>query len=298
MCTTCGCSADAHSIRLILNPPTPEQAPRFVRADDAMPAGVLAPKHAHSHVAQNVAQNIAQNTTQNAPAHEFTTEPAQPVQPGTHQHLEIALLQHNDRIAAENRIRFAQQHSLALNLVSSPGAGKTLLLEQTLLSLKDQIPVAVIEGDQATDQDARRIAATGVKVVQVNTGTGCHLDASMIQRAAQQLVPLQQHLLLIENVGNLVCPALFDLGENAKVVLLSVTEGDDKPLKYPHMFQAASLLLITKTDLLPYVDFSVERCIEFARRINPGIAVMQLSARSGDGMADWCQWLLQRRNAC
>ena len=219
-----------------------------------------------------------------------------PAQPLKIQHLEKALLQRNDTQADSNRRWFAGLNVTALNLLSSPGAGKTTLLEKTLQALGNDIPVAVIEGDQATARDAERIAATGVKVVQVNTGTGCHLEADMIHRAAHQLEPLQDHLLFVENVGNLVCPALFDLGEQAKVVLLSVTEGDDKPLKYPHMFQAADLVIITKLDLLPHVDFSLEACMQAAHRIKPDLPFLCLSARSGEGMASWLDWLRQQQD--
>lgn len=210
-----------------------------------------------------------------------------PLTPLQVHHLEKALLQRNDAQANRNRRWFAQHNTLVLNLLSSPGAGKTTLLEKTLQALRGDYPLAVIEGDQATARDGERIAATGVKVVQVNTGTGCHLEADMIQRAAQQLEPLNDHLLFIENVGNLVCPALFDLGEFRKVVLLSVTEGDDKPLKYPHMFQAADLVLITKLDLLPHVDFSLDACRDAVHRIKVDLPVVTLSARTGAGMSDW-----------
>jgi hydrogenase nickel incorporation protein HypB len=210
-------------------------------------------------------------------------------------HLEKSLLQRNDTQADSNRRWFAQHNILALNLLSSPGAGKTTLLEKTLQALRGDYPLAVIEGDQATARDGERIAATGVKVVQVNTGTGCHLEADMIHRAAHQLEPLNDHLLFIENVGNLVCPALFDLGEFRKVVLLSVTEGDDKPLKYPHMFQAADLVLITKMDLLPHVDFSIDACMNAARQLKPDVPILCLSARTGAGMEAWLQWIGAQR---
>jgi hydrogenase nickel incorporation protein HypB len=219
--------------------------------------------------------------------------------------LEADILGANNRIARRNRQHFAAHGVTALNLVSSPGSGKTTLLCTTLTALQTRRPglaMSVIEGDQQTSVDAERIRATGVPAVQVNTGKGCHLDAPMVEQAFERL-HAQHHdpahraarsLLFIENVGNLVCPALWDLGEDAKVAILSVTEGEDKPLKYPDMFAAATLLVINKTDLLPYVDFDVPRCIEAARRVNPGIEVIQLSARSGDGMAAWLQWLEQR----
>lgn len=204
--------------------------------------------------------------------------------------VERDILDKNNRSAAHNRRHFATARVLALNLVSSPGAGKTTLLLRTLEALQGQLPCAVIEGDQETSADAERIRATGVPALQVNTGRGCHLDADMVHRALHQL-PLQDGVMFIENVGNLVCPAGFDLGEAHKVVISSVTEGEDKPLKYPNMFAAASLMLVSKVDLLPHLDFDVEALIANARRINPGIAIIRVSARSGEGIERWCQWL-------
>ncbi|MFZ4639406.1 MAG: hydrogenase nickel incorporation protein HypB [Nodosilinea sp.] len=206
--------------------------------------------------------------------------------------LEVKVLAHNDLIATDNRIWCEEHQVLALNLVSSPGAGKTSLLVRTLRDLKDRLTVTVIEGDQATTQDGDRIRSTGCQVIQVNTGTGCHLEAAMVQRGLHALNPPPHSVLMIENVGNLVCPALFDLGEKAKVVILSVTEGDDKPLKYPYMFRASSLLLINKIDLLPYVDFDVDRCLAYARMVNPDIQVFLLSAVTGEGLENWYNWLL------
>lgn len=209
--------------------------------------------------------------------------------------LEIDILAKNNRYAAGNRQLFKEKSIFALNLVSSPGSGKTTVLERTLRDLSGKLRCAVIEGDQQTDNDARRIAATGVPVKQINTGAGCHLDAHMVGHALEELPTSELDLLFIENVGNLVCPAAFDLGEQHKVVVLSVTEGEDKPLKYPQMFHAADVMLLNKIDLLPYLDFDVEQCLAMARRINPGIRIFQLSAKSGKGMAEWYQWL-QGRN--
>ena len=205
--------------------------------------------------------------------------------------IEEDLLAKNDRLAAGNRALFQQAGVLVLNLVSSPGSGKTSLLERTLSELGARWRFAVLEGDQQTSRDADRIAATGVPVRQINTGAGCHLDAHMVGHGVEAFALAKTDLLMIENVGNLVCPASFDLGEDHKVVLLSVTEGEDKPLKYPQMFRAATLLLINKTDLLPYVDFDVERCQAFARQVNPGIEILELSCRSGAGMQAWYAWL-------
>ena len=205
--------------------------------------------------------------------------------------LQEAVLAKNDALAARNRAWLAARGIVALNLMSAPGAGKTTLLERTIRSLGDELPISVIEGDQATARDAQRIGAAGGRVVQLNTGAGCHLDAQMLAAALEELAPPPRSLLLIENVGNLVCPALFDLGEQSKVVILSVTEGDDKPLKYPHMFKAADLLLLNKIDLLTHVEFDIERCLDHARRVNPQIRCLQLAATTGEGMAGWCDWL-------
>jgi len=208
--------------------------------------------------------------------------------------VEIDILAKNNRLAARNRHFFKEQGIFALNLVSSPGSGKTTILERTLRDLSGTVRCAVVEGDQQTDNDARRIAATGVAVKQVNTGAGCHLDAHMVGHALEELPVEELDILFIENVGNLVCPASFDLGEHHKVVVLSVTEGEDKPLKYPQMFHAADVMLLNKVDLLPYLDFDVEKCLEMARRVSPGIRIFQLSAKSGAGMAEWYQWLGQK----
>jgi len=201
------------------------------------------------------------------------------------------LLHANNHQAGHNRDWLASHRVSAINLVSSPGAGKTTLLERTLLRLNGKRPVMVIEGDQQTERDAERIRATGTPAVQIQTGQACHLDAAMVHRALHQLPMTDGGLLIIENVGNLICPALFDLGEQARVVLVSVTEGDDKPLKYPHIFNDADLLLITKTDLLPYVQFDPGQCLRFARQIRPDLPAFTLSASSGEGMEEWLDWL-------
>ena len=184
---------------------------------------------------------------------------------------------------------------LALNLVSSPGSGKTTLLTKTIDDLKGDLGLFVIEGDQHTTNDAERIRATGVSAIQINTGKGCHLDGHMVGHALETLAPPKSSVLFIENVGNLVCPAGFDLGEAHKVAILSVTEGEDKPLKYPDMFHASDLMLLNKTDLLPYLNFDVEKCLEYAWRVNPKIKVLQVSATTGDGMDSWYQWIRASR---
>ncbi|MCW2257532.1 hydrogenase nickel incorporation protein HypB [Providencia alcalifaciens] len=205
--------------------------------------------------------------------------------------IEMDVLGKNNHLAEHNREQFNDKNILALNLVSSPGSGKTTLLTETLLRLRDKVNCAVIEGDQQTTHDAQRIRETGVPAIQVNTGKGCHLDAQMIHDAMERLGLDNNSLLFIENVGNLVCPASFDLGERHKVAVLSVTEGEDKPLKYPHMFAAADIMILNKIDLLPYLHFDVEACIAYAKRVNPNIQVIQLSATQGEGMDAWLAWL-------
>lgn len=206
--------------------------------------------------------------------------------------LEQDILAKNQLFAERNRGWFAGREVLAVNLMSSPGAGKTSVLERSIR--ESRLPLSVLEGDQATSADADRIRACGAPVVQINTGTGCHLDAHMVAHGLEHLALPRGSLLMIENVGNLVCPALFDLGEQARVVIASVTEGDDKPRKYPHMFRTADLLLLNKIDLLPYVRFDVDRCIAHAREINPAVEVLTVSAETGEGMGAWYEWLASR----
>jgi len=205
--------------------------------------------------------------------------------------IEQDILGKNNAYAAQNRALLSARGIFAINLVSSPGSGKTTLLTRTIEALNGKTPVAVIEGDQQTSFDADRIRATGAPAIQINTGKGCHLDAHMVGHAMERLSLADHSLLLIENVGNLVCPASFDLGEAHKVAILSVTEGEDKPLKYPDMFHAADLMLLNKIDLLPYLDFDVAKCLEYARRVNPSIKVILTSATSGEGMDEWLDWL-------
>lgn len=207
--------------------------------------------------------------------------------------IETEILDKNERFARANRALFAANNIYALNLLGSPGSGKTSILEMTLRAMGGSMRCAVIEGDQQTDRDALRIAATGVAVRQVNTGAGCHLDALMVCRALKDFDLPGLDMLFMENVGNLVCPAAFHLGEHHKVVVLSVTEGEDKPLKYPQMFRAAEVMLLNKIDLLPHLDFDVEQCKEMARRVNPAIIIFEVSGKSGAGMDDWYHWLRQ-----
>jgi hydrogenase nickel incorporation protein HypB len=208
--------------------------------------------------------------------------------------LEQEILGKNNRLAGRNRAWFAARRILALNLLSSPGAGKTTLLERTLRDLGQPGLVHVIEGDQETLKDAERIRATGCRVVQINTGTACHLDAEMIERALMELRPPDEALVFIENVGNLVCPALFDLGEQAKVVVASVTEGEEKPLKYPHIFRAATVVLLNKIDLLPYLEFDVDLFRRYLGEVHPGVELILLSATGGEGLEGWYEWLEDR----
>ena len=210
--------------------------------------------------------------------------------------LEKDILSRNDLMAQRNRGYFEAKKIVAINLVSSPGSGKTSLLERTLTDLKEKYSFYVIEGDQQTMNDAERIDKTEVPVIQINTGQGCHLDSNMIHRATEQLAPVDNSLVFIENVGNLVCPALFDLGESLRVVIISVTEGDDKPIKYPDMFASAGLCIINKTDLLPYVDFDVKKAKDYALRVNRHLHFIELSARTGEGMEKWYKTLESLQN--
>lgn len=205
--------------------------------------------------------------------------------------LETAILSKNDKIAAQNRGWFEGRGVTALNIVSSPGSGKTTLLENTVKMLKGKLDLAVIEGDQMTANDADRIRAAGAKAIQINTGAGCHLEADMVASAVKAINPKPGSLLMIENVGNLVCPAMFDLGEKMKVAIISTTEGEDKPIKYPHMFRAVELVLINKMDLAPHVDFDEVTCRSNIKEINPSAEILCLSAKTGDGMDAWCDKL-------
>ena len=207
--------------------------------------------------------------------------------------LEKDVLYENALLAQRNRGYFDAKNIFAVNLVSSPGSGKTMLLERTLKEIGSELKFFVIEGDQQTSLDADRINATGTKAVQVNTGKGCHLDAHMVLHAIQDLKPDENSILFIENVGNLVCPSMFDLGENERVVIMSVTEGDDKPIKYPDMFHTSGVCIINKTDLLPYVSFDMDKAIENAVKINPKLQFFQVSCTTGEGMDKWYDWLKQ-----
>jgi len=211
---------------------------------------------------------------------------------GTTVRLEEAVLGRNAAYAGKNRAWFRERGIFALNLVSSPGAGKTTLLVRTIRELSARLPISVVEGDQETSRDADRVRAAGAPVLQINTGTACHLDAHMVGHAVETLRPPAGSSIVIENVGNLICPAMFDLGEEKRVLVSSVTEGEDKPLKYPHMFRSADLVLLNKMDLLAHVDFSLDRFVEHVAEVHPRARVLPLSATRGDGMAEWYEWLL------
>ncbi|MEW7984856.1 MAG: hydrogenase nickel incorporation protein HypB [Candidatus Thiodiazotropha sp.] len=251
-------------------------------------------QHDHDHHHHHHDGNGRQGHT-----HDYGQGPAHAHAPGLSQsrmvQIEQDILSKNNQYAAANRNYFQQHGILSLNLVSSPGSGKTTLLARAIGDLQAEYAISVIEGDQQTANDAERIRAAGAKAIQINTGKGCHLDGHMVGHALETLKPDRGSLLFIENVGNLVCPAAFDLGEAHKVAILSVTEGEDKPIKYPDMFHAADLMLLNKIDLLPYLDFDVQRCIEYAKRINPRIKVLQLSATTGEGMQNWYQWIAASR---
>lgn len=281
MCTTCGCSSGNTTTFTLLND---------TRFAPLASGAAFSPLRGHVHVEPTPA-----SASPTPVPHPQTLARTHAREHGTTLELEKRILDKNDRLAAAHRQWLHERRILALNLVSSPGAGKTSLLERTIRELKSEVDISVIEGDQETLFDAQRIRATGVPAVQINTGTGCHLEADMLGRALDELQPSADSLLMIENVGNLVCPALFDLGEDAKVVILSVTEGADKPLKYPHMFRASRLLLLNKVDLLPYVDFDLEACCRYARQINPEIEILPVSATRGDGLEHWFDWIRAQR---
>jgi hydrogenase nickel incorporation protein HypB len=279
MCTTCGCGHDETRFESV------GHGRRYRHADSNTHSRLDLRPRAHDH----------DHPHGHAIDMHYGHGPAATYVPGMSQarivRIEQDILAKNDAYAAENRELLRERGIFAVNLVSSPGSGKTTLLVRTIEALRDRLPICVIEGDQQTSFDADRIRATGARAIQVNTGKGCHLDASMVGRALQRLDPPEGTALMIENVGNLVCPAGFDLGEAHKVVVLSVTEGEDKPLKYPDMFRAASLMLLNKVDLLPHLQFDLQQCLEYARRVNPDIAILSVSANTGQGMEEWLAWI-------
>ncbi len=286
MCGHCGCGSEAKTTALDLQ--TGEEIAMEPRAHDhdhhhAHEHG-HGHEHEHEHVHADGTRHSHPRRSDDAPGADILT-------------LQTRILAKNDAFADKNRAWFRGREILALNLVSSPGSGKTTLLERTIKDLKDEFKLCVVEGDQATAHDGERIRAAGAAAVQINTGSGCHLEADMLGRALQHLKPSAGSIVMIENVGNLVCPALFDLGERCKVVIFSVTEGEDKPLKYPTMFGAASIMILNKIDLLPYVEFDVARAIANAKQINPDIVVLRLSGRTGEGFEAWYEWLRKEVDA-
>ena len=271
MCDTCGCGQ-------------PGQAVTFTKP------GEQSHSHIHTHSDGHTHEHHHHHNHEHDHDHPHDHD---------HEHgriieVEQDVLSKNNLLAERNRGYFEAKNILALNLVSSPGSGKTTLLERTITDLKKEINFAVIEGDQQTMRDANRIDAVGCPVIQVNTGNGCHLDAEMINRASKELEVKNNSVLMIENVGNLVCPSLFDLGEACKVVIISVTEGDDKPLKYPTMFSVSDICIINKIDLVPYVDFNIEKCKEYALKVNKNLKFFELSAKTGDGVDEWYSWLKEK----
>jgi len=281
MCVTCG-GSDTEQIT-VTNPATGDQ---MLMAHEQA--------HAHGHLHTHDTENSHEPRHHEHPHKSENSNNLSAITKTAHGQtiaLEKEILGKNQMLAEINRSWLIERGILALNLVSSPGSGKTTLLERTLNDLKNEYEISVIEGDQETIHDAERIRATGCKAVQINTGTGCHLEADMLARGLESLNPASNSLLFIENVGNLVCPAMFDLGERAKVAILSVTEGEDKPLKYPNMFRASELMILNKIDLLPFVKFNVEKCIAYAKEVNPGIEILKVSAITGEGMQDWYHWL-------
>ena len=283
MCATCGCSGTlgVESAALLAHGHEHEQGHDHAHDHDHPHAHGHEHEHGHDHGHEH-----GHSHSHDAPGPDSTA--ARTVQ------LEQEILGKNRLLAERNRGWLQGREIFAVNLMSSPGSGKTTLLERTVRDLGKEMVVSVIEGDQETRLDAERIRATGARVVQINTGTGCHLDAQMLGRALQELSPAIGSLLFVENVGNLVCPALFDLGEGARVVIASTTEGEDKPLKYPHMFRAAELILLNKVDLLPHLHFDVDRFTAHARLVNPSAKVLQVSATRGDGLPEWYRWLAAR----
>ena len=281
MCTTCGCGDEAGTRISNLAGELQTPGPGYLHSHSDEHGRTYTHEHSHQHAHADSHDH-----------HHGHADGHHHADPGTETILlEQNLLAKNDLLAATNRGWLAGRGVRAFNVMSSPGAGKTTLLVRTLAELGGRLKAGVIEGDQETSLDADRIRATGRPVIQINTGAGCHLDAGMLRHGLDALSPEAGSTVFIENVGNLVCPALFDLGETAKVVIVSVTEGDDKPQKYPHMFMAADLVIVNKSDLLPYVDFDVDECLRRIRQINPRAEFLTLSATTGEGLADWYGWL-------
>jgi len=300
MCVTCGCNqntAPPTALRLTdvqSERERDEQGSTKARSDAAQGVGLSEPVHPHTHMHADgtVHTHVHEGDHAHAKDDDHALDASQANgRDARTVALEVAVLSKNNMLAERNRGWFLGRGVFALNLMSAPGAGKTTLLECSIRALHPEVVVGVVEGDQATTYDAQRIRATGACAIQINTGTGCHLDAQMLADALERLQPPAGSLLVIENVGNLVCPALFDLGETARVVMCSVTEGEDKPLKYPHMFRAADVLVLSKIDLLPHLRVDLARMVDNARTVNPKLRVFALSAYSAEGLQAWYEWL-------
>jgi len=280
MCGTCGCGSGENGVRI--------QNPKDIKAHE----------HTHSHV--DAKGHVFEHSHDGHFQEHAHTHEHEHVQEHQHQRkiidVEKDILHHNDLMAARNRGFFEAKNIFALNLVSSPGSGKTSILERTLKDLKDTIPFFVIEGDQQTLNDANRIAAIDIPVIQINTGKGCHLESDTIYEAIKKLDIADQAVLMIENVGNLVCPSMFDLGESKRVVIISTTEGEDKPIKYPDMFHTSDLCIINKIDLLPYINVNLDILKQYALKVNPKLEFIEISASTGEGMEVWYTWLKKNRN--
>jgi hydrogenase nickel incorporation protein HypB len=273
MCVTCGCSSDENEVKII------KVDGKDVQHSHTHDHGNGPHEHSHSHDHDHHDHNHEHHH------HDHNHNHIKEID------LEKDILHKNDLLAERNKGYFDAKNIFAINLVSSPGSGKTSLLERTIADLKSDISFAVIEGDQQTTNDADRIAALEIPVIQINTGKGCHLDSEMISKAVKQLSPVDGSLLMIENVGNLVCPAMFDLGENIRVVIISITEGEDKPIKYPDMFYSSQICVINKIDLLPYLKFDIEKLKDYARKVNPNLEFFEVSATSGEGLESWYNFL-------
>jgi hydrogenase nickel incorporation protein HypB len=270
MCVTCGCSSDENEVKIIKVDGT------TVQHSHSHDHGYGSHVHSHSHDHDHNHEHHH---------HDHSHDHIKEIE------LERAILHQNDLLAERNKGYFDAKNIFAINLVSSPGSGKTSLLERTIADLKNDISFAVIEGDQQTTNDADRIAALEIPVIQINTGKGCHLDSEMISKAVKELSPKDGSLLMIENVGNLVCPSMFDLGENIRVVIISITEGEDKPIKYPDMFYGSQVCVINKIDLLPYLKFDLAKLKDYAKKVNPHLEFFEVSAYTGEGMASWYEFL-------
>jgi len=272
MCVTCGCSSDDNDVRIT------KVDGKTVQHSHVHSHGHEHHEHTHSH---DHGHEHHHHDDDHAHSHHQFKEID----------LEREILHKNDLLAERNKGYFEAKNIFAINLVSSPGSGKTSLLERTIADLKNEISFNVIEGDQQTTNDADRIAALHVPVIQINTGKGCHLDSEMIAKAVKELSPKDGSLMMIENVGNLVCPSMFDLGENSRVVIISITEGEDKPIKYPDMFYGSQVCIINKIDLLPYLKFDIEKLKDYARKVNPNLEFFEVSAYTGQGMEAWYNFL-------